>query len=56
MDIVSRGHFIGSMDKMDCTYCDFRPICGDDAADRTKAKKPSNPVEFGVVDRLKEYE
>jgi CRISPR/Cas system-associated exonuclease Cas4 (RecB family) len=56
LDILVKGHFIGSMDKMDCTYCDFKPICGDDAADRTKGKKPSNPVEFGVVDRLKEYE
>ena len=39
-----------------CTYCDFQSICGAGAADRTKAKKTSNPVEFGVVDRLKEYE
>jgi len=53
---VSKGHFIGSMDKMDCAYCDFRPICGDDAADRIKAKKPSNPEEFGIMDRLKKYE
>lgn len=56
LNIVTKGHFIGSMDKMDCTYCDFRPICGDDAADRTKAKKASNPEEFGVLDRLKQYE
>jgi len=56
LDVVSKGHFIGSMDKMDCAYCDFRPICGDDVADRIKAKKPSNPEEFGVMDRLKKYE
>jgi RecB family exonuclease len=56
LDIVTKGHFIRSLEKMDCAYCDFRPICGDDAADRTKAKKPGNPEEFGVVDRLKQYD
>jgi CRISPR/Cas system-associated exonuclease Cas4 (RecB family) len=56
LDILVNGHFIGSTDKMDCTYCDFRPLCGNDAADRTKAKKPRNPEEFGIVDRLKKYE
>jgi len=39
-----------------CAYCDFQPICGDGAVDRAKEKRHSNPVEFGVVDRLKEYE
>ncbi len=55
LDIVKKGHFIGSLDKTDCTYCDFKPICGEGAADRTKAKKNANPEEFGIVDRLKEY-
>jgi len=39
-----------------CGYCDFLPICGEGAVDRAKAKRHSNPEEFGVVDRLKEYE
>jgi ATP-dependent helicase/nuclease subunit B len=56
LDIVTKGHFIGSLDKMDCAYCDFRPICGEGAVDRAKAKRHSNPEEFGVVDRLKKYE
>jgi CRISPR/Cas system-associated exonuclease Cas4 (RecB family) len=56
LNIVMKGHFIGSLDKQDCTYCDFRPICGEDAADRTKAKKNANPEEFWIVDQLKEYE
>jgi CRISPR/Cas system-associated exonuclease Cas4 (RecB family) len=55
LDIVRKGHFIGSLDKTDCTYCDFQPICGEGAADRTKAKKNANPEEFGIVDRLKDY-
>jgi ATP-dependent helicase/nuclease subunit B len=55
LDIVRKGHFIGSLDKTDCTYCDFQPICGEGAADRTKAKKNANPEEFGIMDRLKEY-
>jgi len=55
LNIVMKGHFIGSLDKTDCTYCDFKPICGEGAADRTKAKKNANPEVFWVVDRLKEY-
>jgi ATP-dependent helicase/nuclease subunit B len=55
LDIVSKGHFIVGLD-VTCGYCDFLPICGDGAVDRAKAKRHSNPEEFGVVDRLKEYE
>jgi len=55
LDILKRGHFIVGLDAS-CAYCDFLPICGDEAKDRAKAKKHSNPVEFGVADRLKEYE
>lgn len=54
LDILKRGHFIVGLDAS-CAYCDFLPICGDGAKDRAKAKRHSNPVEFGVVDRLKEY-
>ena len=55
LDILKRGHFIVGLDAS-CAYCDFQPICGDGAVDRAKEKRHSNPVEFGVVDRLKEYE
>lgn len=55
LGILKRGYFIVGLDAR-CRYCDFQPICGEDAVDRAKAKKQSNPVEFGVVDRLKEYE
>ncbi len=54
LDILKKGYFIVGLDA-NCAYCDFLPICGDGAKDRAKAKKYSNPVEFGVVDRLKEY-
>jgi ATP-dependent helicase/nuclease subunit B len=55
LDILRRGHFVCGLD-VKCDYCDFMPICGEGAKDRAKAKKPENPDEFGVVDRLKEYE
>ena len=55
LDILKRGHFIVGLD-VTCAYCDFLPICGDGAVDRAKAKKHSNPTEFGIVDKLKEYE
>jgi len=55
LDIVAKGHFIVGLD-VTCSYCDFLPICGEGAVDRAKAKRHSNPEEFGVVDRLKEYE
>ena len=55
LDILKRGHFIVGPDAS-CDYCDFQPICGDGAVDRAKAKRSSNPEEFGIVDRLKEYE
>ena len=54
LDILKKGHFIVGLN-VSCGYCDFLPICGDGAVDRAKAKKNSNPAEFGVVDRLKEY-
>ena len=54
LDIVAKGHFIVGLD-VTCGYCDFLPVCGDGAVERAKAKKPANPEEFGVVDRLKEY-
>jgi hypothetical protein len=55
LDIVTKGQFIVGLDVI-CGYCDFLPICGEGAVDRAKAKRDSNPEEFGVVDRLKEYE
>jgi ATP-dependent helicase/nuclease subunit B len=55
LDIVTKGHFIVGLDVI-CGYCDFLPICGEKAVDRAKGKRDSNPEEFGVVDRLKEYE
>jgi len=55
LDILKGGHFIVGLDAS-CDFCDFRPICGDGAVDRAKVKRCNNPVEFGVVDRLKEYE
>ena len=55
LDILKRGHFIVGPD-VSCDFCDFQPICGDGAKDRAKVKRGSNPEEFGVVDRLKEYE
>jgi len=55
LDILKKGHFIVGLETS-CAYCDFLPICGDGAVNRAKAKKNSNPAEFGVVDRLKEYE
>jgi len=55
LDIVSKGHFIVGLD-VTCGYCDFLPICGEGAVDRAKGKRHSNPEEFGVVDKLKEYE
>jgi hypothetical protein len=55
LDIVTKGYFIVGPDVV-CDYCDFLPICGDGAVERARAKKPSNPVEFEVVDKLKGYE
>ncbi len=55
LDILMKGHFICGVDVM-CDYCDFLPICGKGAKDRARAKKNENPDEFGVVDRLKEYD
>jgi len=55
LDIVAKGHFIVGLD-VTCGYCDFLPICGEGAVDRAKGKRECNPEEFGVVDRLKEYE
>jgi hypothetical protein len=55
LDIVHKGHFIVGLD-VTCGYCDFLPICGEGAVDRAKGKRDSNPEEFGIVDKLKEYE
>jgi len=55
LDILKRGYFIVGLETS-CAYCDFLPICGDGAKDRAKAKRHSNPMEFGIVDKLKEYE
>lgn len=55
LDIIESGHFICGTDVM-CEYCDFEPICGKGAKDRAKAKRPENPDEFAVLERLKDYD
>jgi hypothetical protein len=55
LDIIKSGHFICGVNVM-CDYCDFLPICGEDAKDRAKVKRPENPDEFGIFDRLKAYD
>ncbi len=39
-----------------CDYCDYAPLCGAGAADRSKGKKLGNPDAYSVFERLKDFE
>jgi ATP-dependent helicase/nuclease subunit B len=39
-----------------CDYCDYAPLCGAGAADRSKGKRLGNPDAYGVFERLKDFE
>jgi ATP-dependent helicase/nuclease subunit B len=39
-----------------CDYCDFVPVCPAEAPAKAKAKREANPDEFGVFERLKDYD
>ena len=55
LSILSRGNFVVNP-AVECSYCDFNPICGEDSPKRAKAKKDGNPAEFGIFETLKEYD
>jgi len=55
LSILSRGNFVVNPE-VECTYCDFNPVCGEDSPKRAKAKRDGNPVEFGIFETLKEYD
>jgi ATP-dependent helicase/nuclease subunit B len=55
LSILSRGNFVVNPE-VECSYCDFNPVCGEDSPKRAKAKKDGNPVEFGIFETLKEYD
>ncbi|GAG10866.1 unnamed protein product, partial [marine sediment metagenome] len=53
--ILLKGQFVVNPEA-DCRFCDYVPICGAGAVNRVKEKRGANPEEFGIFDRLKEYE
>ncbi|NOR15177.1 MAG: hypothetical protein GQ544_05700, partial [Candidatus Aminicenantes bacterium] len=55
LGILSEGNFLVNPDAS-CIYCDFQPVCPGEAAKKAKAKMEANPHEFGVFERLKEYD
>ena len=54
-NILSSGNFVVNPE-VECSYCDFNPVCGEDSPKRAKAKRDGNPVEFGIFETLKEYD
>jgi len=57
LDVLSQGNFVVNPElKVECSYCDFNPICGEDAPEKAKAKKDMNPGEFAIFETLKEYD
>jgi ATP-dependent helicase/nuclease subunit B len=54
LSILSKGHFVVNPEA-DCSFCDFMPICGEDAAKKAKAKKEFNIDEFRIFDKLRHY-
>jgi len=55
LSILSKGNFVVSPE-VDCSYCDYLPVCGKEAPDKAKAKKDDNLDEFGIFETLKKYE
>jgi len=55
LSILSRGNFVVNPE-VECSYCDFNPVCGEDSPKRAKAKREGNPKEFGIFETLKEYD
>lgn len=55
LSILSRGNFVVNPE-VECSYCDFNPVCGEDSPKRAKAKRDGNPLEFGIFETLKEYD
>ncbi|MFC2169845.1 PD-(D/E)XK nuclease family protein [Acidobacteriota bacterium] len=42
--------------KAQCDFCDYKVLCGKGVIERTKEKKETNASEFGLFDKLEEYE
>ncbi len=55
LSILLKGNFVVNP-AVECSYCDFNPICGEDSPKRARAKKDGNPAEFGIFETLKEYD
>jgi len=53
--ICAAGNFIVNPDAH-CEYCDYRPVCTDEAPAKAKAKQEANPSGFSLFERLKDYE
>lgn len=55
MSILEFGSFLPHPQAR-CEYCDYAPLCGAGAAERSKRKSLHNPDAYGVFERLKEFE
>jgi ATP-dependent helicase/nuclease subunit B len=55
LTILEQGNFLIPPDAK-CTYCDYAPVCGTGATDRTAAKVLRNPDEYAAWERLKDFE
>ena len=55
LNVLSQGNFVVNPD-VECSYCDFNPICGENAPKKAKAKKDMNLWEFDIFETLKEYD
>ncbi len=52
---LEKGYFLVNP-KASCDFCDYGVVCGKGVINRTKEKKETNTEQFGVFDRLEEFE
>ncbi len=55
MSLLEQGHFLVHPEAR-CDYCDYVPLCGSGAVQRSKGKQIGNPDAYGVFERLKDFE
>jgi RecB family exonuclease len=54
LGLLQKGYFIAGPEAR-CKYCDYAPVCGGGAPQRTGRKRKGSPEVFEAYDRLREY-